>query len=89
MQQRRQLSLTDMLLVWGFLLSFFGLLGAGLFEAYKIVAVIPAAFDSAPAVLRNPMGGSEEDYQPNPSGRSRMTAQQRRQYEERAERQER
>jgi len=89
MQQRRRLSLTDMLLVWGFLLSFFGLCGAGLFEAFKIVAVIPSAFESAPAVWRNPMMGSEDDYPPNHSGWRGMTAQQRRQYEERAEQQER
>jgi len=89
MQQRRRLSLTDMLLVWGFLLSFFGLLGAGLFEAFKIVAVIPAAFESAPAVWRNPMGESQDDFPPNLRGGKGMTAQQRRQYEERAGRQER
>jgi len=89
MQRRRRQSLTDMLLVWGFVLSFLGLCGAGCFEAYKIVAVIPAAFESTPAVLRNPMRGSEDYYQPNQPGRRGMTAQQRAQYEERAGRQER
>ena len=88
-QRRQSLSLTDMLLVWGFVLSFLGLFGAGCFEAIKIVAVIPAAFESSPAVWRNPMRGSEEDYQPNQPGRRGMTARQRAQYEERAERQER
>jgi hypothetical protein len=76
-----------MLLVWGFLLSFLGLCGAGFYEAFKIVAVIPAAFESSPAVWRNPMRGSEDDYRPNQPGRRGMTAQERAQYEERAERQ--
>jgi hypothetical protein len=76
-----------MLLVWGFLLSFFGLCGAGCYEALKIVAVIPAAFESSPAVWRNPMTASEDDYPPNHPGWRGMTAQQRKQYEERAERQ--
>jgi hypothetical protein len=78
-----------MLLVWGFLLSFLGLVGAGCYEAFKIVAVIPSAFESAPAVLRNPMGGSDVDAPPNHSGWRGMTAQQRKQYEERNERQNR
>jgi len=78
-----------MLLVWAFLLSFAGLCGAGLFEALKIVAVIPGAFESAPSVLRNPMGGPDADAPPNHSGWRGMTAQQRKQYEERNERQNR
>ena len=83
MQRRRQQSLADMLLVWGFVLSFAGLLGAGCFEAFKIVAVIPAAFESSPALWRNPMGASEDDYQPSRSGRRRMTPQQRAEQQER------
>jgi hypothetical protein len=89
MQRQRRPSLTDILLVWGFVLSFAGLLGAGCFEAYKIVAVIPAAFESSPAVWRNPMGASEDDHQANQSGGRRMTSRERGQYEERAEQQER
>jgi hypothetical protein len=89
MQQRRRQSLTDMLLVWGFVLSFLGLCGAGCFEAFKIVAVIPAAFESSPVVWRNPMRGSENDYQPNQPGWRGMTARQRAQYGERAGQQER
>jgi len=89
MQQRRRQSLADTLLVWGFVLSFAGLLGAGCFEAFKIVAIIPAAFESSPAVFRNPMRASEDDYQGNQFSRRRMTARQRAQFEERAEQQER
>ena len=79
----------DIFLVWGFVLSFLGLCGAACFEAIKIVKVIPAAFESSPAVLRNPMMRSEDDLPPNRSGWKGMTAPQRKQYEERARRQER
>jgi hypothetical protein len=78
-----------MLLVWGFLLSFLGLCGAGCYEAFKIVAVIPSAFESSSAVWRNPMAESEDSFPPNSAGWKGMTARQRAQYEERAERQER
>ncbi|MGD0813664.1 MAG: hypothetical protein ABSA83_08685 [Verrucomicrobiota bacterium] len=76
--------MTDTLVVWGFLLSFLGLCGAGCYEAFKIVAVLPSAFESSSAVWRNPMGASENEYPANPSGGRRMTAQQRAQDEERA-----
>ena len=85
MQQRRRQSLADMLLVWGFVLSFAGLLGAGFFEACKIVSVLPAAFESSPVLLRSPMRAWEEDYRPNPPGQRRMTPQQRAQYDEQAQ----
>ena len=75
-----------MLVVWGFLLSFLGLCVAGCYEAFKIVAVIPSAFESSSAVWRNPMG---DEYPPNRPGARGMTAQQRRQYGERAEQQDR
>ena len=78
MQQRRRLSLTDMLVVWGFLLSFLGLCVAGCYEAFKIVAVIPSAFESSSAVWRNPMGASQDEYTPNRPGARGMPAQQRR-----------
>jgi hypothetical protein len=84
MQKRGQQSLADTLLVWGFVASFVGLLGAGCFEAYKIVAAIPAVFESAPAIWRNPMRASDYDEQPNQAGRS-MTSRER----ERARQQER
>jgi hypothetical protein len=74
-----------MLLVWGFVLSFAGLIGAGCFEAYKIVSVLPAAFESSPALLRSPMRAWEEEYRPNPPGRRRMTPQQRAQDDEQAQ----
>ena len=83
MQRRQRLSLAEALLVWGFVLSFVGLLGAGCFEAYKIVAVIPAAFESSPAILRNPMNASADYYQPDRSARRRLTPQQRAELEER------
>jgi len=63
--------------VWGFLLSFAGIFGLGCFEAFKIFAVIPAAFDSSPFVFVNPMNAADPDYQPYQSGQSRMTSQQR------------
>jgi hypothetical protein len=77
MQRRRRLSFEDMLLVGGFLAVLAGLLAAGCYEAYKIVAVIPSAFEVSPDVLRNPMRASEDDSQPNQPGAPRMTAQQR------------
>lgn len=90
MQRRRRQSLGDTLLVWGFVLSFAGLMGAGCFEAIKLVSLVPAAFESSPGVLRNPMWASEEEFQPNQFGRGRMTPQQRRaQNGERAEEPER
>ncbi len=85
MQHRRRQSLADTLLVWGFLLSFFGLFGAGCYEAFKIVAVLPGTFESAPAVWRNPMPASDDDYQPNQPGKPRMTARERAQYERAAQ----
>jgi hypothetical protein len=89
MQRRRRQSLADLLLVWGFVASFAGLMGAGCYEAYKIVAVLPAAFESSPAVWRNPIRASEDDYQLNQLGRRRMTRQQRAQYDEWVEQQRR
>jgi hypothetical protein len=89
MQRQQRQSLADILMVWGFVLSFVGLIGAACFEAYKIVAVIPAAFESSPVVWRNPMGASQDDYQANQSGQRRMTSKERAQYEERAGQQER
>jgi hypothetical protein len=89
MQQRRRPSLEDTLLVWGFLLSFAGLFGAACYEAFKIVAVIPAAFQSSPAVMRYPMTASDDDFPPNQSGRTRLTAEQRAQLAARAAQQQR
>jgi len=42
------------------------------------VSLVPAAFESSPALLRNPMWASAEEFQPNQFGRGRMTPQQRR-----------
>jgi hypothetical protein len=64
-------------MVWGFLLSLAAMFGAACFEAFKIVAVIPAAFESAPSVFRNPMAASDDDSPPMQSGRGRSTARQR------------
>jgi hypothetical protein len=86
MQRQRLQSYAEMLLVWGFVLSFVALLGAGCFEACKIVTVIPGAFESSPAVWRNPMRASDGDYQANQSEQRRMTSRERAQYEEQQER---
>jgi hypothetical protein len=85
MQRPRRQSLADIVLVWGFVLSFIGLFGAACFEAYKVVAVIPAAFDSSPAVWRNPMSASEDASQQSYPGGRRMTPRQRAQYDQRSE----
>jgi hypothetical protein len=71
--RRRKQSLTDFLLVWGFVASFLGLFGAACFEAFKIVAVVPAAFQSGPVGFQNPMAASQSDYQPSGSGGTHMT----------------
>lgn len=74
---RRQ-SLGDVILAWGFLLSFAGLFGAACFEAWKIVAVVPHAFEASPTVaFRNPMDHPDEDSQPVQSMGGHMTPQQR------------
>ncbi|HEY3862084.1 MAG TPA: hypothetical protein VGO59_09370 [Verrucomicrobiae bacterium] len=64
-RRRQRESLSDILIVWGFLLSFIALLGAGCFEAWKVVSVIPAAFQSSTAVMRNPMWASSDDSGPS------------------------
>ena len=53
----------------GFLASLAGLLAAGCYEAYKIVSVVPYAFEGLPGLRRNPMAASEDDHQPNQPGR--------------------
>jgi hypothetical protein len=77
MQREKRESLADALIVWGFVLSLGGFLVAGCFEACKIVALIPAAFESTPASFHNPVYGSDDDYRPNRSGRSGSTARRR------------
>jgi hypothetical protein len=81
MRQRRRQTLGDTLVVWGILLSLGGLFGLGCFEASKIFAVIPAAFDSSPMQWTSPMRATYGDDQQNQPERSRMTSQQRAQYE--------
>ncbi len=80
MQRRRRQTLDETIILWGFLASLAGLLAAGCYEAYKIVSVVPYAFEASPGLMRNPMAASEDDYQPNQPGRPRTTAQQRAQY---------
>ncbi|HUD46535.1 MAG TPA: hypothetical protein VMR33_06880 [Candidatus Baltobacteraceae bacterium] len=77
MKQRPRQSLGDTLLVCGLLLSFVGLFGMACFEAFKVFAVVPAAFDSSPFVWSNPMSASDGDYQANQPGGATMTAHQR------------
>jgi hypothetical protein len=84
MQPRQRESLLDTLLIWGFVLSFVGLMGAGFFEACKIFSALPAAFESSPAALRNPMRASDDDARPNLYGRGRMTPGERARERERA-----
>jgi hypothetical protein len=81
MRQQRRQTLGDTLVVWGILLSLAVLFGLGCFEASKIFAVIPAAFESTPMQWSSPMRatyGDDQQYQPD---RSRMTSQQRAQYD--------
>ncbi|HWD21257.1 MAG TPA: hypothetical protein VHB20_18465 [Verrucomicrobiae bacterium] len=73
---RRRQSLSDILLVWGFVLSFFALFGVACVEAFKIVAHVPSAFQSGLS-LRNPMNASDAD---NQGPQAHMTPQQRAQY---------
>ena len=80
MQKKRRNSLEDILLVWGLVLTFFGLVGLGGFEAYKILSVIPGAFASSSDMMRNPMDASQDDYQPPQPGRRKMTPRERAQY---------
>jgi hypothetical protein len=77
MKRRQKESLADMIVIWGFVLSFAGLLGAGCFEAYKIVSVIPAAFATSSSSWSNPMNGSYGGYEPDQSGGRRMTPRER------------
>jgi hypothetical protein len=79
MQRRRRQSWSDLLLVWGFVASFLGLFGLACFEAAKIFAAVPAAFNSSPIGLRNPMEVSDGDYQPSGAmgSRQRMTPKER------------
>ena len=86
-RQRRH-SVTDSVVVWGFVLSFAGLLVAGCFEAYKIIRVIPGAFASSSSVMQNPLRATDDDHQAAMSRKGKMTAKERAQYEERAAQQE-
>jgi len=87
MQRQQRQSLADTILVWGFVLFLAGLFGAGGFEAWKILSVIPAAFESA-SDMRSPVWPSQQDDRPNQSGR-RPSAQQRARDYERARQQDR
>jgi hypothetical protein len=87
MQRRQRESLADILIIWGFVLTLVGLMGAGFYEACKIVAVIPAAFESSPSLRQIPMWGGDEDNRPNQTGRGRMTPRERAQERQRAEQQ--
>jgi hypothetical protein len=64
-------------------------MGAGIYEACKIVAVIPAAFSSSPANWRNPLRSPDDEDGANQNRRSRMTPRERAQERQRAEQQER
>src|SRR5581483_5139075 len=71
--QRRRQSLSDLVLVWGFLLSFAALFAVACVEAWKIVSVVPAAFEASPSVgLRNPMD-AHDDTRPVQGANTHMT----------------
>jgi|GEM_PF-6224871 len=75
--QRRRQSLSDLVLVWGFLLSFAALFAVACVEAWKIVSVVPAAFEASPSVgLRNPMD-AHDDTRPVQGANTHMTPEQR------------
>ena len=81
--------MADILMVWGFVLTFTVLMGAGIYEACKIVAVIPAAFESSPANWRNPLRSPDDEYGANQNGRRKLTPRERAQERQRAAQQER
>jgi hypothetical protein len=83
LQERQRYHLLDLILVWGFLLFFAALLGAGGYEAWKIVSVIPAAFQSSPGDWSNPMGTVYGGQRPNPYGGKGATSRQRAQQQDR------
>ena len=89
MQRQQRETLTDRLIIWGFVLTLVGIMGVGFYEACKIVAVIPAAFESSSAVWRSPLRSSDDDNRPNQTGRGRMTPRERAQERQRAEQRER
>lgn len=73
---RRRQSLSDLILVWGFLLSFAALFVVACVEAWKIVSIVPAAFEASPTVaFRNPM--NHDDTRPAQGANTHMTPQQR------------
>jgi hypothetical protein len=80
--------LFDTILIWGFVLVLAGFMGAGFFEVCKIAALIPAAFESSPVSVRNPMWADGDD-RPNQAGQRRTTSQQRARDRERAQEQDR
>ena len=89
MQQRQRQSLADTLIIWGFVLTLVGIMGVGFYEACKIMAVIPAAFESSPGVWRSPMRYSDDDNRPDQTGRRKLTTRERAQERQRAEQRER
>ena len=80
--RRRRPVLVDDLIIWGFLLSLIGILGAGCFELVKIITLVPGAFDSAPGLFRNPMRAADNDYPPSRFFPPRLSDAQRAQYEQ-------
>ena len=67
MALRRRNALKDDLVVWGFMLSFAGLMVLACVLVFKYVALVPSAFDASAYSWRNPMYRSGDDNQPSAS----------------------
>ncbi len=83
MQQRPRQSFSDLVFLWGFIAVFAALLGSGVYEAYKVVSAIPAAFDASSTQFHNPMSGSDENPYAGQRG-GRMTPRERSEYRRRS-----
>lgn len=84
MALRRRNALKDDLVVWGFMLSFAGLMVLTCVLVFKYVALVPSAFVGSAYSWRNPMDRSGDDNQPSASQLRMMTPRERYQYEENA-----
>ena len=84
MAHLRRNALKDDLAVWGFMLSFVGLMVLMCVLVFKYVALVPSAFDASAFSWSNPLVRSGDDNQPSASQLRKMTPRERYQYEENA-----
>jgi hypothetical protein len=84
MAHRRRNALKDDLMVWGFMLSFAGLMVLTCVLVFKYVALVPSAFETSTSSWSNPMDRSGDDYPASASLRRQMTPRERYQSEENA-----